>query len=126
MGWSDSLSGNLKGALGGAIGDLVSKAEQAGVPALINEVLGPDGLQKLLAKLKEAGLGPQVSSWLDKTRDNLPVSAEQIRTALGDARVQEIAKNLGIPMDKVTAALAKYLPVAVNEASGGGAAPPAA
>jgi uncharacterized protein YidB (DUF937 family) len=118
MGWTDNLKS--------AIGDLVGKAEQAGVPALINEVLGPDGLQKLLAKLREGGLGPQVASWLDRNRDNLPVTAEQIRAALGDARVQEIAKSLGIPMDQVTAALAKYLPTAVNEAASTSARPPAA
>jgi uncharacterized protein YidB (DUF937 family) len=119
MGWTDNLKS--------AIGDLVGKAEQAGVPALINEVLGPDGLQKLLTKLREGGLGPQVASWLDKNKDNLPVTAEQIRAALGDARVQEIAKSLGIPMDKVTAALAQYLPAAVNEAAAATSArPPAA
>ena len=108
MGWSDGLKG--------AIGDLVGKAEQAGLPALINEVMGAEGLQPILAKLKSGGLGAQVSSWLDKNKDNLPVSADQIRKALGDSHVQQIAKQLGIPMDTVTAALAKYLPEAVNAA----------
>ena len=117
MGWSDGLKG--------AIGDLVGKAEQAGLPALINEVLGPDGLQKLLAKLKASGLGPQVASWLDKNKNNLPVTPDQIRKALGDAHVQQIAKQLGIPMDAVTAALAKYLPEAVNAAGPAAAPPPA-
>jgi uncharacterized protein YidB (DUF937 family) len=117
MGWSDGLKG--------AIGDLVGKAEQAGLPALINEVMGAEGLQTILAKLKSGGLGAQVASWLDKNKDNLPVSADQIRKALGDSHVQQIAKQLGIPMDTVTAALAKYLPEAVNAAGPAAAPPPA-
>ena len=115
MGWSDGLKG--------AIGDLVGKVEQEGLPALINQVMGAEGLQTILAKLKSGGLGAQVASWLDKNKDNLPVTPDQIRTALGDAHVQQIAKQLGIPMDAVTAALAKYLPAAVNDA-GAAATPP--
>jgi uncharacterized protein YidB (DUF937 family) len=109
MSWSDALKG--------AVGNLVGEAEQGGLPALIKNVLGEEGLQSVLAKLKQGGLGPQVASWLDKNRDNLPVTPEQIRAALGDQHVQQIAKSLGIPIDTVVDALAKYLPAAVNEAA---------
>jgi uncharacterized protein YidB (DUF937 family) len=109
MSWSDALKG--------AVGNLVGEAEKAGLPALIKSVLGEEGLQSVLSKLKEGGLGPQVASWLDKNRNNLPVTPEQIRAALGEQHVQQIAKSLGIPIDTVVDALAKYLPAAVNEAA---------
>jgi uncharacterized protein YidB (DUF937 family) len=86
-------------------------------------VMGEEGLQSVLAKLQNAGLAAQVQSWLDKNRDNLPITADQIRKALGDEHVQQIAKSLGIPMDKVLEAMAKFLPAAVN-AAGPAVAPP--
>ena len=78
---------------------------------------------KSVSKAKEAFVLP-TASWLDKNKDNLPITPEQLRTALGDQHVQQIAKSLGIPMDKVLDALAKFLPAAVN-AAGPAVAPPA-
>jgi uncharacterized protein YidB (DUF937 family) len=115
MSWSDALKG--------AVGNLVGEAEQAALPGLMKKVMGDEGLQSMLAKLKDAGFAAQVQSWLDKNKDNLPITPEQLRTALGDQHVQQIAKSLGIPMDKVLDALAKFLPAAVN-AAGPAVAPP--
>jgi uncharacterized protein YidB (DUF937 family) len=114
MSWSDALKG--------AVGNLVGEAEQAALPGLVKGVLGAEGLQTILAKLKDAGLGAQVASWLDKNKSNLPVTPQQIRDALGDQHVQQIAKSLGIPLDAVVDALAKYLPEAAS-AAGPAAAP---
>ena len=115
MSWSDTLKG--------AVGNLVGEAEQAALPELMKKVMGEEGLQSVLAKLQNAGLAAQVQSWLDKNKDNLPITADQIRKALGDEHVQQIAKSLGIPMDKVLEAMAKFLPAAVN-AAGPAVAPP--
>ena len=115
MSWSDTLKG--------ALGNLVGEAEQAALPELMEKVLGQEGLQTILAKLQGAGLAGQVSSWLDKNSNNLPITPEQLRAALGDEHVQQIAKSLGIPMDKVLELLAKYLPEAAS-AAGPAAAPP--
>ena len=46
-----------------------------------------------------------------------------MRTALGDERVQQVAKSLGIPMDNALDVLAKFLPAAAN-AAGSAVAPP--
>ena len=115
MSWSDTLKG--------AVGNLVGEAEQAALPELMKKVMGEEGLQSVLAKLQNAGLAAQVQSWLDKNKDNLPITADQLRKALGDEHVQQIAKSLGIPMDKVLEAMAKFLPAAVN-AAGPAVAPP--
>jgi uncharacterized protein YidB (DUF937 family) len=105
MSWSDTLKG------------LVGEAEEAALPGLLKGVLGAEGLQTILAKLNDAGLANQVSSWLDKNRDNLPITADQLRAALGDEHVQKIATSLGIPMDTVLATLAQYLPQAASAAA---------
>lgn len=109
-----SLFDSIKSALGGAIG-------QDGLSGL----LGEGGLQGIIDKLQAGGLGDQVKSWIG-TGANLPVSVEQIQSALGNERVQQIAALAGIPTDKVLAFLSEHLPKAVDEASPDGTLPPTA
>jgi uncharacterized protein YidB (DUF937 family) len=116
MSWSDALKG--------AVGNMLGQAEQAALPGLLKNVLGAEGLQTILAKLQDAGLGAEVSSWIDKNKGNLPITADQIRAALGDEHVQQLAKSLGIPVDAILAVLAEKLPEIANAA--GPAAAPAA
>ena len=100
MSWSDTLKG------------IVGEADQAAMPSLVEKILGPEEFESILAKLNDAGFQTQVQSWLDKNKDNLPITADQVRKALGDEHVQQVARTLGIPMDKVFELLAKYLPQA--------------
>jgi len=104
------LSDTLRDAMGGLLGHV----EQEALPELMKTTLGTEGLQTIVGKLNDAGLATEVGSWLDKNRANLPISPEQIRDALGDAHVQQLARSLGIPVDAILAALAKYLPQAVS------------
>lgn len=117
MSWSDALKG--------AVGNLVGQAEQAALPGLMQNFLGTEGLHAIIAKLQAAGLGGIVQSWFDKNKESLPINADQLRKALGDEHVQQIAKSLGIPVDAILNALATYLPKAA-EAAGPAANPAAA
>jgi uncharacterized protein YidB (DUF937 family) len=47
----------------------------------------------------------------------LPISEEQLRAALGDEHVQQLAKSLGIPVDQVLPALVAHLPQAAGTAA---------
>ena len=109
MSWSDELQG--------AVANLVGGNGQEATPGLVEKVFGPQTVQSILAKLNDAGFQTHVQSWLDKNKDNLPITADQVRTALGDEHVQQIAKTLGIPMDKVLELLPKYLPQAASAAT---------
>ena len=114
MGLFDSLSGGLKNAL--------EQAETAAMPALISAVLAKTDLgniQGLLDKLQQSGLGPQVSSWLGD-RKNMPITADQLRAALGNAQIQQLAASFGLPVDKVLASLAEHLPSIVDQLSPNG------
>lgn len=97
MGLFDGLSGILENAIGSHVG----------------------GLNGVVAKLNDAGLGPQVNSWLGKG-DNMPISAEEISSVLGNAQLQQLGARLGIPMDHVAGMLANQLPKAVDQASPNG------
>lgn len=116
-----SLFDTIQGALSG----LIAKEAPEGIPALLSNALAQGGgLQGILAKLQAGGLGDQVNSWVSAGA-NLPISAEQIQSALGDQHVQQIASSLGIPTDGILAFLSQHLPAAVDHATPNGALPAA-
>jgi uncharacterized protein YidB (DUF937 family) len=108
MGLFDGLSGILENAIGSHAG---------GLSGLMSEAFTNfGGLDGIVGKLNEAGLGPQVNSWLGKG-DNVPISADDITSALGNEQLIGLAAKLGIPMDQVANVLATHLPTAVDQAS---------
>lgn len=119
-----SLFGNLSGALGGILGQLEGgNASSALENGLQQSGLG--GLQGVAGKLRQSGLGDKVDSWLGGSQ-NLPISAEEIRAALGNEQVQKIAAHFGIPVDQMLQLMEKFLPQAVDQASPNGQIDPAA
>jgi len=115
MGLFDNpLGGVLKGALG--------QVEAAAMPALISAALAKTNLgdlQGLVNKLQQGDLGPQVQSWLSNG-PNMPVSADQLRAALGNEQIKQIAGHFGIPVDNVLKVLSEHLPGVVDQASPNG------
>jgi uncharacterized protein YidB (DUF937 family) len=117
MGLFDNLGG-LKGMLG-----TIAAAEG---PALVSAVLAKTnlgGLNGIVAQLQQGGLGSQVQTWLGSGA-NAQVSIDQIREALGDQHVQQIASQLGVPVDQALKFLTEHLPAAVDQASPNGTLEP--
>ena len=115
MSWGDSLGGTIAGAF--------VKAEQAAVSGALQSVLSSDGLQAIIGKLQQAGFGDEVASWLDRSRANLPITPDQLRAALGDEHVQQLAKLLNISVDDFLVALTKALPQATGPSGTAAQAP---
>jgi uncharacterized protein YidB (DUF937 family) len=93
--------------------------EGSGLSAILGQMLRNTDLGSvggLLQQLQKSGLGPQVSSWLGNGA-NLPISADQLRAALGDERVRQIAASFGIPVDQLLGQLSQHLPAAVDQMS---------
>jgi uncharacterized protein YidB (DUF937 family) len=111
MGLFDGLSGLIANAIG---------SHPGGLSGLMSEAFtNMGGLDGVIAKLNDAGLGPQVNSWLGKG-DNIPLSADEITSVLGSAQLQELATKFGVPTDQVAHLLAEHLPNAVDQASPNG------
>lgn len=109
MGIFDNL-GPLKGILG--------QVEAAALPALISEGLAKTGLgdlQGLVNKLQEGGLSTQVQSWIGDGQ-NMSITADQLKAALDDEHVKQLAQHFGIDPDAVLKLLAEHLPTAVDQA----------
>ncbi len=105
------------GVLKGVAGELGKQA-----PSILSQVLAKANigdLQGVVNKLQQAGLDKQVASWLSDGK-NIPISKEQLRTALNDKDLQQIARSLGVPVDQALDVLTKYLPEAVDQASPNG------
>ncbi len=95
-------------SVGGADGQI--NWVQLGI-SLLDKFGGIDGL---MAKFKEKGLGDLISSWVG-TGKNLPISADQILAVLGKKNVQQVATEAGTDADTAASGLASVLPGLIDK-----------
>lgn len=114
MGLLDQVVGALGGAQGGGQG--------AGQAELIHAVIGmlgssagghAGGLGELVARFQQGGLGDVVSSWIS-TGQNLPISAEQLGSVLGQDAIAGLAQKTGLPAGDLASQLSQMLPQIVD------------
>ena len=72
------------------------------------------GLAGLVAKLQQGGIGDIVNSWVS-TGQNLPVSGEQLQSALGGDMLGQIAAQLGVSPQQASGRLADLLPQIIDQ-----------
>lgn len=129
MGLLDSVIGavssQMQGGEGlqGLAGMLGAKPEllQAATSLLGNDG-GLGGLQGLIEKFQQGGLGDVVSSWVGKG-ENLPVSAEQLQSVLGSDALSGIASKFGMDGNALAGQLSSVLPGLVDKLTPDGQAP---
>lgn len=73
----------------------------------------------LMGKLKEGGLGDQVNSWMGDG-ENESVSAEQLKSALGEDQLAAASEKMGVDADSAAQQLSEALPDLADKFSGGG------
>ena len=114
MGLLDMVTGALGGAgsnpLVGVVMQMLSGNGQAG------------GLAGLVKTFQEKGLGDQMASWIG-TGENQPVSSDQIKTALGDEQLGQIASQLGMDQNQAAGGLAAMLPQVIDKLTPNGRVP---
>ena len=105
--------------LGSALRGLAGQGGTGPLSDILSQVLGKTDLGSvggLLQQLQQSGLGPQVASWLGNGA-NLPVSVDQLKDALGDPHLRQLAAQLGLPVDQLLGQLSQHLPDAVDHMS---------
>ena len=122
MGLLDSLLGAVAG--GGSTG-----GAQSGQAAMINAVIGMlgndaagGGLGGLLAKFKQGGLGHVADSWVSSGQ-NMPVSADQLGSVLGNDTIANIAKQVGLSHGDAAGQLSQMLPQIIDKLTPHGQVP---
>jgi uncharacterized protein YidB (DUF937 family) len=114
-----NLANSLSGAAGAAGQD--PSTAIAGVQQLIDQHGGVDGL---LQKLREGGLGGVVDSWVS-TGANAPVEPHQLGAALGPDTVNQLSASTGISIQSLLPMLAAFLPMLISHLTPSGKAPQA-
>jgi uncharacterized protein YidB (DUF937 family) len=106
-GIDDLLAGLMGGKGGGAV---------AALAPVLGGLLAGGGLGKVLAGFQEQGLSEKTDSWIG-TGPNEPIDAGEVRAALGDAQLADIAQKLGITEEQAAQALAETLPQVIDQVS---------
>ncbi|HKD21752.1 MAG TPA: YidB family protein [Rhizomicrobium sp.] len=101
-----SLLDNLTDTLKSMFSQSGNTSDQSVLGAVLEK---SGGMQGILDKLHAGGYSEVVSSWMS-SGSNLPISTDQIKSALGNEHVQQIASQLGVSPDKALAALSEHLP----------------
>jgi uncharacterized protein YidB (DUF937 family) len=90
---------------------------------LLNSKSGSSsGLASVVESFTKNGLGQQASSWVG-TGENQPVSPGQVKSALGDQQVAQVAEQAGVSKDDAAQGLAGLLPQLVNHLTPDGKIP---
>ncbi len=127
MGLLDSILGSVLGGSG--------RSQSSGQAALINAVIqmvankaggsASGGLGGLIGALTQGGLGNVASSWVS-TGQNLPVSAEQLQSALGSGgggMLAQLAQQAGLSNGETADQLSQILPGLVDQLTPDGQIP---
>lgn len=136
MGLLDELIGNVLGpALGGnqrqdPLGSILSglgggSQTQSGslllqVALLLLQQNG--GLDGVLGRLRQGGLGQQADSWVGTGR-NMNISADQLQQIFGTSTMDDLASQLGMPQERANATMAQVLPELINQLTPQGRVP---
>jgi len=101
------------------LGDKLGDA--GGIMDALSGLTSGEGLDigGIAEKLKEGGLGDQVSSWMGDG-ENAPVSADEITNALGADKVGEVASKLGVDAGSAAETLSQAVPAVMDKMSAGG------
>jgi uncharacterized protein YidB (DUF937 family) len=97
-----------------------------GQAALVNGAIAllsqQGGISGLLEKFNAQGLGHLVESWVSSGQ-NLPISADQIKSVLGEGALQHIASSTGQDTGAVANGLSALLPDLINKLTPQGTVP---
>ncbi|RZI41258.1 DUF937 domain-containing protein [Herbaspirillum sp. HC18] len=80
------------------------------------------GLNGLVERFDEVGLGNAIKSWIG-TGENVPVTPEQVQQALGDGPLQQISEETGLAEPEAANQLSEMLPDLVDKLTPAGHIP---
>lgn len=106
MGLFDNLAGAVLGKMMGDKGAMAQAALE-----MFHQYGGLDGV---LEKFNQAGLGNLVASWVGKG-ENMPISPNQITEVLGGTTIADMAAKFGLTPEMLSAQIAEHLPNVVDK-----------
>ncbi|MBE5253581.1 YidB family protein [Mixta mediterraneensis] len=111
MGFLDELVGSL------GHGQEQGQGNQPGqLLAIWHWVQEQGGIEVLLHKFQQGGLGEVLGSWIG-TGNNQPVAGSDIQSAFGEGELQSLADKLGTDVQSASGILAALLPQLIDKMS---------
>ena len=108
MGLFDSITSAIfGGSSGGETGPVAEQVMSALQQHGVGDVSG------LVSQLEQSGLGAHVTSWVGEGQ-NLPITTDQVESALGAPAIASIAAKLGIDPGTASQMLSQHLPAIVS------------
>jgi uncharacterized protein YidB (DUF937 family) len=94
---------------------------EGGIEKIIESALSSQdgGLQGIVDKLHQTGLGDAVSSWIGQGQ-NAQITHDMIEKVVGSEAVHTFAASTGLPVDKILSYVADHLPNIVSKAAAEG------
>lgn len=100
--------------------------QHGGMASVIGSLLANNsehgGLNGLVEKFTQAGMGNVVNSWIGSGQ-NMPISGDQLASVLGSGQMANIAKQLGIDPAQASGQLAQMLPGLIDKLTPHGQVP---
>ncbi len=107
MGLLDQISDIAKG-----LGN--QKGVNQGLLEGVADLLKGGGLRNLVDTFMDSGLDDVIKSWVS-TGSNKPITADQLKNALGPDKLEELASRAGIPADQASKVLKDILPDIIDK-----------
>ena len=123
MGLLDGLLGSVMGGMMG--GGSSAQGTQGGNPMIqmaLQMLQQNGGIDGLLAKFQQAGMGQQAQSWIG-TGQNMPISPDALSQIFGHGQLGQIAQQMGISPEEAAGGLSQALPHVVDQMTPGGEIP---
>lgn len=106
------------GLLDQVIGSLGNRQEAGGAGALVEIAASllqqHGGLEGLLGRFQQAGLGDHAASWVG-TGQNMPIDAAEVTRALGSELIGTLAGRAGLDHSELASGLARALPQLIDQ-----------
>jgi uncharacterized protein YidB (DUF937 family) len=125
MGLFDSIAGQVVQQATSALSGGTQSADGNNMMQMLTGLLNnPElgGISGLVSAFQKNGLGDTVASWISNNT-NLPISAEQIQSVLGQGPLQDLASKMGLSTDSVASTLSEQLPGLVDQLTPNGELP---
>jgi uncharacterized protein YidB (DUF937 family) len=126
------MSSMMDEVLGGALGQAGLGGGSGGAGGVmgmlqpaVTGMLSNGGLSNILGNMQSEGMGAEADSWVGRGQ-NMPISPEQAKRAVGSGRVKALADRAGISEGEAASVLAGALPQVVDDVSPEGRLPDAA
>lgn len=108
----------------------VPQGGSAGLPGILGGLFSgmqnggglSTGLQGLLDRFSQAGLGDKAQSWITNG-SNEPIAPQQIEQALGEDRLQWLTQQTGMSRDQLLSGLSAKLPQFIDKLTPDGRVP---